>query len=209
MFNEYFFRGKLSLTKETGELVPVGVGGIGVCSRGEGVPRKGVSRERGHWDVITRHWLLKLQRAENSSTNCNLQLRCTWIITMGSIYTHCITHTTHLWNRVTNSNADTGDALASGGFGQGLALLSQHIYLLLLYWLGSVDRLCPSLHVLCNLWRVCVGMLHTLLHVTPGVCYVQYGRLSFLRLKCLLLSASHTITAISRAWSVRKFALIL
>ncbi len=48
MFNEYFFRGKLSLTKETGELVPVGVGGIGVCSRGEGVPRKGVSRERGH-----------------------------------------------------------------------------------------------------------------------------------------------------------------
>ncbi len=27
-------------------MVPIGVGGVGVCSRGEGVPRKGVSRER-------------------------------------------------------------------------------------------------------------------------------------------------------------------
>ncbi len=48
MFYEHIFRGKLSLTKETGKLVPVGVGGVGICSRGESVPREGVSRERGH-----------------------------------------------------------------------------------------------------------------------------------------------------------------
>ncbi len=36
---------KLSLTKETGELVPVGVSGVGIYSRGESVPREGVSRE--------------------------------------------------------------------------------------------------------------------------------------------------------------------
>ncbi len=78
-----------------------------------------------------------------------------------SLYTLYITHITHLWNRVADGNADIGDALASRGFGQGLALLSQYIHLLLLCWLGSIDRLCPSLHVLGNLRKVsvcvCVG----------------------------------------------------
>ena len=45
MFYEHIFRAKLSLTKEAGELVPVGVSWVGIYSRGESVLREGVSRE--------------------------------------------------------------------------------------------------------------------------------------------------------------------
>ena len=86
MFYEHIFRAKLSLTKEAGELVPVGVSWVGIYSRGESVLREGVSREWGHWDVVTRRTGFSTYTEQKTVQGLtNLQY-----MTIGSLCTHCI-----------------------------------------------------------------------------------------------------------------------